>query len=563
MKFEDFPYERPDVETFKNNFNKALKAFTHAESAQTQEKAMDDINQLWFDYETMATLANIRHTIDTTDAFYEQEKVFFNQNSPVFNQMRNQFYEALLKASFKDHLIEKKGDLLFRKAKQSLATFDDSIMEELKEENRLANEHQKLLASAQIEFDGETYNLSQMTPFMQHTDRSVRKRASQAIMAFFETHEETIDDIYDQLITIRTRMAEKLGYASFTDLAYNRLGRLDYGPEEVARWREEVKRLIVPINQELAERKRKRLDLDTLYHYDGLDFKTGNPTPKGDTQELVERALEMYKAMSPQTDEFFTHMVENNLMDLESKKGKAGGGYCTFIPNHDSPFIFANFNGTKGDVDVLTHEAGHAFQMYMSRGKDVPEYHMATMEASEIHSMSMEFFAWPWAAQFFGDDADKYKFSHLSQALMLVAYGASIDEFQHEIYKHPSMSKQERKTLWRDIEKTYFPHREYDDAPYYERGGSWQRIMHIFAVPFYMIDYTLAQACAFQFFTRTATDEKAAWDDYLTLCKTGGEKTFTDLVDLANLKNPFEVGALENIIPNIKQFLDNIDDTSL
>ncbi len=271
----------------------------------------------------------------------------------------------------------------------------------------------------------------------------------------------------------------------------------------------------------------------------------------------------MYDDISEETSEFFNFMLENNLMDLETKKGKAGGGYCTFIPNYESPFIFSNFNGTKADVDVLTHEAGHAFQMYNSRHHDVPEYLMAGYEVSEIHSMSMEFFAWPYIDLFFKEDTDKYKFSHLNQALMLLSYGASIDEFQHAIYQNPDMSINDRKALWRNLEKTYFPYRIYDNNDYAERGNSWQTIMHIFVVPFYMIDYTLAQVCAFQYFNRAKENKKEAWDSYVTLCKAGGSQSFKDLLNLAKLKNPFEPGSLKTIIPSIEEELNRIDDTNL
>jgi len=564
MRFEDFNYERPDMDEFKKDFKDALEKFEDAESADAQEKAIDKINQLRFDFNTMGTLASIRHSLDTTDAFYDKEKAFFNENGPIFTQLNNQFYKALSEATYKDELEKRKGSLLFKQAKQSLRTFADKIVPDLQEENRLATEHQKLLASAQIEFEGEKRNLSQMTPFMQSTDRDTRKKASKAVSNFFETNEDILDDLYDKLVKVRTKIAKDLGYDSFTGLAYDRLGRIDYGPDDVANYRRQVTDQIVPLNEKLTERKKDRLGLKELWHYDlGLDYLTGNPKPKGDKDWMVERAKKMYAKMSEETDEFFTFMLEGNLMDLEARKGKAGGGYCTFIPNYGAPFIFSNFNGTKGDVDVLTHEAGHAFQMYMSRHHEVPEYHMATMEASEIHSMSMEFFAWPWSKLFFEDDTEKYKFSHLSQALMLIAYGASIDEYQHKVYEDPDMSKKDRKSLWREIEKNYFPYKKYDDDDYFERGGSWHRIMHIFVVPFYMIDYTLAQACAFQFWVKNNENPEDAWQHYLKLCKAGGSKSFLGLLDLAALKNPFESGTLKAVIPQIEKYLDAIDDKKL
>ena len=564
MKFQDYTYERPNIEKVKNNFNEALEAFKNASKKDEALKAIDTMNQIRFDFSTMSTISNIRHTIDTRDEFYDEEKSFFDQNGPIMSELVNNFYKALLKTPLKETLKENLGDLLFKKAENALKTFDPKIMPLLREENQLASKHQKITASIEIPFKDDTYNLSQMRVFISDKDRAVRKAASKATENVLLTKEEELDQLYDDLVKVRTKIAHELGFDNFIELAYARLGRTDWDKDDVLGYRQQIKDVVVPLNKKLTERKRKRLNLETLYHYDlSLDYLSGNAKPKGDKDHLVTQAKKMYEDISKETDEFFNFMLSRNLMDLEAKKGKAGGGYCTMIPNYESPFIFSNFNGTKGDVDVLTHEAGHAFQMYMSRHHEVPEYRMAGFEVSEIHSMSMEFFAWPYIDLFFEEDSEKYKFSHLSQALMLLSYGASIDEFQHEIYEHPDMTIKERKELWRSIEKTYFPYRIYDDNDYAERGNSWQIIMHIFIVPFYMIDYTLAQVCAFQYFNRSIKDKKEAWQSYVKLCKAGGSRSFTELLDLAELKNPFEKGSLKTIIPSIEDVLDKIDDSKL
>lgn len=564
MKFQDYTYERPNIEKVKNNFNEALEAFKNASKKDAALKAIDTMNQIRFDFSTMSTISNIRHTIDTRDEFYDEEKSFFDQNGPIMSELVNNFYKALLKTPLKETLKENLGDLLFKKAENALKTFDPKIMPLLREENQLASKHQKITASIEIPFKDDTYNLSQMRVFISDKDRAVRKAASKATENVLLTKEEELDQLYDDLVKVRTKIAHELGFDNFIELAYARLGRTDWDKDDVLGYRQQIKDVVVPLNKKLTERKRKRLNLETLYHYDlSLDYLSGNAKPKGDKDHLVTQAKKMYEDISKETDEFFNFMLSRNLMDLEAKKGKAGGGYCTMIPNYESPFIFSNFNGTKGDVDVLTHEAGHAFQMYMSRHHEVPEYRMAGFEVSEIHSMSMEFFAWPYIDLFFEEDSEKYKFSHLSQALMLLSYGASIDEFQHEIYEHPDMTIKERKELWRSIEKTYFPYRIYDDNDYAERGNSWQIIMHIFIVPFYMIDYTLAQVCAFQYFNRSIKDKKEAWQSYVKLCKAGGSRSFTELLDLAELKNPFEKGSLKTIIPSIEDVLDKIDDSKL
>ncbi len=564
MTFSEYPYQRPDMEAFTTAFTTAIDTFKNADTADVQETAMDTIHQLRFNFDTMQSLASIRHSIDTKDEFYDQEKDFFDENGPLFEQLNHRYYQALAAARFKDELTTRKGSLLFDIAEQALRTFNDAILEDLKKENRLISRYDKLIAGAEIEFEGEVRNLTQMSPFMQKPDRDVRRRASRAVSAWFASQEETLDDIYDELVQVRSQIAKTLGYDNFTNLAYDRLGRLDYGPEDVATYRRQVRDNLVPLASELVKRQGNRLGIDTMMSYDlPFEFKTGNPKPKGNKTWMIEKAKTMYQAMSPETDEFFRYMLARELMDLDVKKGKMGGGYCTYIPNHESPFIFANFNGTKHDVDVLTHEAGHAFQVFRSRHHDVPEYMWATLEASEIHSMSMEFFAWPWIDAFFENDTEKYKFSHLAGALMFIPYGVAVDEFQHRIYEKPSMTKEERKLTWREIEKTYLPYKKYDDDNFMERGGFWFRQGHIFAVPFYYIDYTLAQVCAFEYWIKAQEDRTEAWKSYLRLCDAGGSRSFVGLLDLAGLKNPFEPGTIATMVQPLKSFLDSIDDTKL
>jgi len=325
-----------------------------------------------------------------------------------------------------------------------------------------------------------------------------------------------------------------------------------------------VEKHIVPIASQLKERQQKRIGVDRLTYYDEpFNFQTGNPSPKGSPQWITENGQKMYDELSPETGRFFSFMVENNLMDLVAKKGKASGGYCTYIEDYKAPYIFSNFNGTSGDIDVLTHEAGHAFQVYSSRHFEIPEYYWPTYEACEIHSMSMEFFTWPWMELFFKEDSDKYKFAHLSDALLFLPYGVSVDEFQHWVYEHPEATPVERKQQWREIEKKYLPHKDYDGNSYLEAGGFWQRQGHIYNDPFYYIDYTLAQICAFQFWKRSRENREASWEDYLKLCKLGGSLPFTELVKEANLISPFEDGCVQSIVGEIEAWLNSIEDNKL
>lgn len=563
MKFKEFKYERPDLESFKDRMNKQLILIATGNTLEVELTAIKNVFDLHDEISTQVELVGIRNTLDTTDKFYEKEQEFFDENMPHLQQLEQMFLKKLLESTHREELVKEFGTLIFEKGELAQKTFSPEIIKELQQENKLSTEYSKLLAGAEIEFQGGTYNLSQMRPFMQDKNGETRHQAQLIVSAFFEENEDHIDRIYDDMVKLRHTIAKKLGYENFVQLGYDRFGRTDYNHIDVKGYRDQIFESVVPLVVELTARKAKRLGISEPKSYDlALSFLSGNPTPKGDSTWQVNHAKEMYKEMSPETDKFFNFMLNHDLLDLDAKPGKAGGGYCTYLPKYDAPFIFANFNGTAGDVDVLTHEAGHAFQVYSSRSH-IPEYRWPTMEAAEIHSMSMEFLAWPWIHKFFEEDTDKYLFNHLAGAISFLPYGVLVDEFQHEIYENPELSKAERKTLWRKIEKKYLPFKDYGDDAFMEKGTFWYRQGHIFGAPFYYIDYTLAQVCAFQFWVKSQENHQAAFDQYLELCKLGGSKSFVDLVESAKLRNPFKKGVVKDIIAPIKAYLDNIDDTKL
>ncbi|WP_432662266.1 M3 family oligoendopeptidase [Wukongibacter baidiensis] len=564
LKFRDYKYKRPDMKVLEEKFDRLLNSFDNASSYEEQEKIMNEINELRNEFETMETLVGIRYTVDTTDEFYQKEREFIDEIKPIYEGLISKYYNSLVKSRFRNQLEEKWGDQLFTLAELKIKTFSPEIIADLQQENKLVSEYIKLVASAKIMFKGEERNISQLTPFTQSNDRETRKKAYEAVTGFFVEHEEKFDNIYDGLVKVRDRIARKLGYKNFIELGYARMKRSDYNADMVAGYRNQVLKDLVPLSTELRKRQMKRLGLDSLKYYDEpLEFLSGNAIPKGEPEWIIDNGKRMYKEMSSETDEFFTYMIEHELLDLVSKKGKAGGGYCTFINNYKSPFIFSNFNGTAGDVDVLTHEAGHAFQVYSSRNYEVPEYVWPTLEACEIHSMSMEFFAWPWMNLFFKEDEEKYKFSHLSSNVVFIPYGVLVDEFQHWVYENPQAKPEERKEAWREIEKKYLPHRDYEDNEFLDKGGFWFRQAHIFKTPFYYIDYTLAQVCAFEFWIKANENRGEAWDDYLSLCKAGGSKSFLELIELANLTNPFEEGSIKQVIKPIVEWLGKVDDMRL
>jgi len=563
MVFKDYPYVRPNLEQVKAAYQETLEALKKAVSAEEQTKAIDAINKVRLSFQTMNSLCYVRNTIDTTDKFYEDEQNFYDENTPIISGYENDLSLALFNSPFKPELEAKYGHQLFALIEAALKTFKPEIIEDLQEENKLITEYNKLSASAKIEFDGKILNLSQMAPYSISPDRSIRKAAETATMGFFEANEEKYDSIYDKLVKARTRIAKKLGFENFVEVGYARLGRTDFDSKMVANYRKQVETELVPVATKIFKEKAKRLGITDLKSYDlNFNFKSGNPKPKGDRDYLVEQAKTMYHEMSKETGEFIDFMIDHELLDLVAKQGKAGGGYTTYIPDYSSPFIFANFNGTSGDVDVLTHEAGHAFQVYSCRGFTVPDYFWPTMESAEIHSMSMEFFAWPWMQKFFKEDTDKYLYSHLAESITFIPYGVAVDEFQHVMYENPDLTPAERKAVWRGLEDKYLPYKVYDNA-FLEKGTYWFRQGHIFKVAFYYIDYTLAQICAHQFWINDHENHEKAWKAYYELCKLGGSKSFLGLIGAIGLKNPFVDGTVAEVTKPLRKFLKDFDQSKL
>ncbi len=564
VTFKDYEYKRPNLDEMKVAVRALIEDFKNAQNVEEQSAVIEKINAYRNNFSTQANLVYIRASIDTNDAFYQAERDYLDEVSPQAEEIVFEYYQELVKSPFRAQLEEKWGTQLFALAENQIKGFSPEVIELMQQENKLVSEYNKLVASAQIDFDGKTLTLAQLAPYGESLDRNVRKAAREANFSFYAQHGEKFDEIYDKLVKLRHEIATKLGYKNYVELGYINMNRVDYNAEMVEKFRNQVRDFIVPVATELYKRQAKRIGVEDFKYYDeGLNFLTGNAKPQGSPEWIIDNGKKMYEELSKETGEFFNFMIDHELMDLVAKTGKESGGYCTFIDDYNSPFIFSNFNGTSGDIDVLTHEAGHAFQVYSSRNIGIPEYLWPTYESAEIHSMSMEFFTWPWMELFFKEQTDKYKFTHLSGALLFLPYGVAVDEFQHVIYENPEMTPAERKAAWKNIEAKYLPNRDFDGNAYLEAGGFWQRQGHIYASPFYYIDYTLAQICAFQFWKRSREDFDGAWKDYVHLCGLGGSQSFTNLVNEAGLISPFESGCVESVIGTIKDYLNSIDDTKL
>ena len=549
MKFSEMQYTRPDYPAATKELEALASRLEQADSAKAQLEIYKELETLISHLTTQATLCSIRHTVDTRDPFYEEENDYNDQQAPLLEETMQKFRQALLASPYRAELEQQLGKLLFQNMELEEKGFAQSIVSLMQEENRLANEYQKLYASAQIPFQGKTVTVAQLGPYKESTDRATRRAALEAEGSFFDENREQFDALFDKLVKNRTAQAKALGFDSFVELGAIRRQRNCYTPEDAASFREQVVRDLVPLTVKIKERRAKRLGIeDFKFHDNALSFKDGSATPQGTPEEILAAGKKMYQELSQETAEFIDLMFENDLFDVLAKEGKAPGGYCTSLPDYGCPFIFSNFNGTSGDVDVLTHEAGHAFADFIA-SKTVPVHALRcpSMEGAETHSMSMEFLTAPWHHLFFGDLTDKYELSHAEDALLFIPYGCLVDHFQEEVYRHPEMTPQERNETWLRLEKLYRPYIDFDNLPFYSRGAGWQRQLHIYLYPFYYIDYCMAQVMSLQYFALSLEDREKAWDKYMAFVKQGGTKTFVDLAHSVGLRSPIDQGCVKDV----------------
>ncbi len=550
MKFKDMPYERIDFAKAKAELSEIMEKSKAAKSGEEQFEVHKMFYRLNDKIQTQVTLCSIRHTIDTTDEFYEKEQNYYDEQIPEYSNLCVEYQKILFYSPYREVLEGKIGQVAFKNMEIAMKSVSEEIIPLMQEENTLVTEYEKLLASAKIPWGEETLNLSLLTPYLKHKDAKIRREAQEKQNEFFLSIQDKLDELYDKLVKNRTLQAKKLGFETYTSLGYLRMQRNCYGREEIENLRRQVKEVWVPFAESIFEKRKERLGLSKLSYTDEVVYSPkGNPQPEGTPEEILQAGQQMYEELSPETKEFFDFMMDNELLDVFGRKTKAVGGYMTYIPDYKAPFIFANFNGTSGDVDVMTHECGHAFQGYLAAADPIREHADIGMETAEIHSMSMEFFTEPWYPLFFGKEtAQEYTDMHLEDAVIFVPYGCMVDEFQHIIYDNPNLTPKERKQVWKDLERDYKPHLFYDGLEFFENGCFWQKQHHIYSFPLYYIDYVIAQLCAFEYKIWMDKDRKAAWQSYLSAAKF-----HTELLEEAGLETPFKNGVLAKIVENLKK----------
>lgn len=556
MKVKDLPYKRYTIEQAEKIFKKNIEAIKGAKTADevvaAHEEAIDSFTSYW----TMASLAHMRNSLDSYDEFYEAERKYYDSTNPIMTELTNDLGKAMLKSPLKSEIEKRISPRIIKKYEIIALASDPRIIEDMQKEAEIVSEYSKLMAEMVFEFEGKEMPLSVLKGYLSECDRNVRRSACEAMGIGLSKHREQLDDIFDRLVHVRDTMAKKLGYDNYIELGYLNMMRMDYDLSMVEKFRKSVLNDLVPVITKIKDEVRKNLGIDDFKFYDdSVSFKDGEPKPIIGKEEIFRQAQIMYDSMSPEIGAFMRSMIENEAFDVDARKGKWGGGYCTHFEDFKQAFILANFNGSSDDIDTITHEFGHAFAIDYSMKHGDRILSIGGMETAECHSMSMEFLSWPYMDKFFGKDVDKYRYKHLLSSLSFIPYGTIVDEFQHIVYANPDMTPKQRNEEYLKLERKYRPYLNYDGIPYLEEGTRWQYQMHIFETPFYYIDYCLAQTVALNFLVESRKDYNDALNRYIEFVKCGGTVAFDELCKRAGLDSPFNEGALKKIANRIPELL--------
>lgn len=551
-------YERYTLERAGKAFEVFKQEYESAESSDGVIKARENLIKEMKSFSTASSLANMRFTLDSRDEFYKGEREYYDEIGPLVMNYMSEYGKMMLESKFRKDLERKMNPVLFKMWEVAALAHDPKIVEEEQKENAIVTEYNMLMSQMQFDYQGKKVPLSLVRGDLTNKDREVRKQAAESIGKGLQANAEKLDEIMDRLVKIRDLQAKKLGYKDFITLGYYRMGRIDYNRKMVADFKKNVLNSIVPIVKKMKEDLAKEMGIDKIMLYDNEVYSlTGNPRPKLDKEGIFKAAQEMYNEMNPEIGAFMKKMIATEAFDVDSRDGKWGGGYCTEFADYEQVFILANFNGSADDVDVVTHEFGHAFAMEQAFQYGDFEMGVGGMETAECHSMSMEYLSWKYMDKFF-EDVKGYKKRHLSEGLSFLPYGVIVDEFQHIIYENPELTPAERKAEWNKLESKYRPYMSTKGIPYLEEGTRWQFQMHIFETPFYYIDYVLASTVAMAFLVSSRKDYDLALKRYIELSRAGGTKFFSQLVKDAGVAYPFGKGTLEELGKEILRVLEEL-----
>ncbi len=550
--FNEYPYKRIDFDDLSKRFiyhtNKLAKAGSFS-SAYYELVETDYLQKVFITY---AGISEVGYTNNSYDELYAEEEKFFNKIKPRFDLLVQKRDDVLLGSPFKEEFKKLIGEEFFASASLKKRTVSESVLELMEADNKLSQEYSDIRSRLSIKDDGQVLTMPEINKKTQSEDRNVRKKYDTLLQKMMMKASKDYDRIYHEMVKIRTKIAEKTGFESYTDYCFHKHGRTSYGRKELEIFADNVEKYIVPVALRMFEEQEKRLGHEIKNYDESTLFTDRKVRIKKDP---LESFTKIFSKLSPETKVFFDELMEKEFFNIELRKGKTNGAYSLYIPLCNMPYIFQTYNETEGAVQTFAHECGHGLHAYMHRGDVIHGVSIETADISETHSMSMEYFVWQDIEEIITENVEVYKYRQLRDSLAFIPYGTAVDMFQTRVYDNPDMTPDERRKLWQELEKRFLPWKNYEKDLFYWQGRRWQNQMHVMKWPFYYIDYVLAQVCALQYFLLNEEDHEKAWNSYIKFIKDSGKYSFVDSIKKAGLSSPFDDNLLEEISEKIDAYI--------
>ena len=434
------------------------------------------------------------------------------------------------------------------------------------EEAAKSARYSELIGGLTVEWDGQTRTLTQLVPFKASPDRAVRESAWRAGYDKMQSVRDELDSLYDEMLALRVQIAKNAGFSNYRDYKWQQLARFDYTPDHAAEFRQAILSEVVPALRRLSGRRAAALGLPSLRPWDlEADPFGGEPLrPFEGGEALAEGSRRIFAALDPELGERVRTMQAEGLLDLDNRKGKAPGGFCTSLPFRKRPFIFMNAVGTEDNVRTMLHEAGHAFHVFEAAKLPLAWQRRSPMEFNEVASMAMELLTGPYITQPHGGfydarDAIRSRVQHLERIITFLPYMAVVDGFQEWVYAHPLHTHEERDAAWLELHQAYCVEADWSGLEE-GRRSLWQHKLHIFQVPFYYIEYGIAQIGALQVWQNSLTDPKKALDQYLAALRLGGMVSLTDLYRTAGVRLAFDAKTVGELVALVEGTVSRLEE---
>ena len=535
---------------------------------------VDDLESLFKDISDMAEHVSeagarlyIGMTCDTENEDKQSAFMSFVENiRPKMSEVSNKIDLKIASLDFLESLPER-YDLILRSMHNSIEIFREENIPLSVECTRLSTEYQKITGAMTVEFDGMERTMPQMRKFLESNDRDIRRLAWTKVRKRRMVDSERISEIMDDLVRIRHTIAINSGFENYVDYAFRSMERFDYTPNDCLAFHEAVAIHCMPLIHSINEERRNGFGYDKLMPWDVNEKSGDSPDifgrpplqPFEEVDDLVSTTSKIFHLLSPELGAMFDRLIEGNVLDLDSRKGKAPGGYQYNLEKTGLPFIFMNASGQQGDVETMIHEAGHAFHtMYCSHHELIQDRNYP-IEFAEVASMSMELLTQPYWDEFYDskETSDRARKMHLEAIIGLLAWICRIDAFQHWMYSNPSHTREERSKTWLDLREKYGPRTDWSG---FEEDESlfWQTQGHLFGAPFYYIEYGIAQLGALQIWMTQLKDPEKALNDYANAMKLGNTRTLPHLFRSADIRLSFDKEHIGNLVGLVKRSLSEL-----